>query len=358
MKTLGRLIAAIPAIALFLASCGQAGISTPAVTTPPVTTITTTAAATAMPLLLVTTGAAERSGVSGAMLNGSFSGQGAVERGFDWGVNSGKFEYSWAESGSFPSGTFNRKITGLAEGTTYYFRCKARNTTGWGYGEEKSFKTLSMAKITTVTPDSARQGDNLLVVITGSDFTGTTAVSFGDNITVNQITLSGDARISANITIAGRAAGGVRTVSVTTPAGTSTTDGGFTVERVLRTVVWTDEDFDWLSHFLTGNVKYTYHIHLQSGEKMYVTSVQNFNFGIEVRDGKLCYTNVPASAWDNVYYTSYPHLRYDTANKVMITDSLPLEVLQTLFDPPEDTMPMIESLSTGAGTITITYYSP
>lgn len=91
---------------------------------------------------------------------------------------------------------------------------------------------------------------------------------------------------------------------------------------------------------------------------MSFTSALNFTFGIEVRDGKLCYTNVPRTAWDNVNYTSYPNLRYDAASQVMITDSLPEEVLQTLFDLPEDTMPMIETLVTGDGTITITYYSP
>jgi GTP cyclohydrolase III len=207
-------------------------------------------------------------------------------------------------------------------------------------------------------PNTVKQGENIIVTITGSSFTGATAVSFGDNITINEFNVTGETQISANITIAERAIGGTRTVSVTTPAGTGALADSFTIERVLRTVVWTDEDFDWLSHFLTGDGKYAYHIHLQEGNKMAVTSAINFNFGIEVRDGKLCYTSVPASAWDNVYYTSYPHLRYDTVNRVMITDSLPLEVLERLFDPPEDTMPMIESMSTGNGTITLTYYSP
>jgi hypothetical protein len=356
MKNIGRSIVVLLALALFSTSCGQTDITTPAVTAPPVTT--TAATTSVIPLLPVTTGAAANIGVSGAVLNGSFSGPAALERGFEWGVNSGKFEYSWAESGNFQPGAFSREISGLAAGTTCYFRSKARNSTGWAYGEEKSFKTLAPPKITAVTPDSAKQGDNLLVVITGADFTGAASVSFGDNITVNKFTVTGDTKISANITIAGRAAGGIRTVSVATPAGTAALAASFRVDRVLRTVVWTDENFDWLSHFLTGNVRYTYHIHLQAGNKMYVTSVLNFNFGIEVRDGKLCFTNVPASAWDNVYYTSYPHLRYDTVNQVMITDSLPLEVLQKLFNPPENTMPRIESLTTSEGTITITYYSP
>jgi hypothetical protein len=84
----------------------------------------------------------------------------------------------------------------------------------------------------------------------------------------------------------------------------------------------------------------------------------NFTFGIEVKNGKLCFTGVTAQAWDNVYYKAYPNLKYDSANLTIITDSLPAEALQTLFAPPVNTLPLIESLTTGDGTITITYYYP
>jgi hypothetical protein len=357
-KYLWLSIAIILGISLFSVSCSQADTSTPPITTPPVTSsipVTTTAPVS---LLHVAAGGVSSISISGATVSGSLSGAAALERGFEWGSLSGKYEYSWAESGDFQPGSFSRTISGLDECTTYYFRCKARSGAVWSYGTEQNFKTLAAAKITAIKPDTATQGENLLITITGSGFTGVTAVSCGDNISVNRFTVISETQISANITIAERAAGGTRTLSITTAAGIITMAEAFNVARILRTVVWTDENFDWLSHFLTGNVKYAYHIHLQKTDKMYVTSVQNFSFGIEVRDGKLCYTNVPASAWDNVYYTSYPHLRYDTVNKVMTTDSLPREVLQTLFDPPEDVMPMIESLSTADGTITLTYYSP
>jgi hypothetical protein len=360
MKTL--IITASLMVILSLTACGGTDTVT---TTPPVTTPVTTSpiappTATA-DHLSVTTDAASRIGVSGATLSGSTadSGKDTIDqRGFDWGTVSGKYEYSWAESGSFQPGLFTGAVTGLTEGTTYYFRGKAHNSGGWKYGGEKIFKTLLRPSIIALDIVAGKQGEALTVSIKGNGFTGAGAIDFGDGITVDSYTVDNDTTITARITIADLAAGGVRIVSVTTAAGTCILDEAFTVERILRTVIWTDADFDWLSHFLTGEGQYTYHIHLKTDSKMHVTSVMNFDFGIEVRDGKLCYTNVPQSAWDNVYYTSYPHLRYDTLNHVMITDSLPLEVLHKLFVPPEETMPMIETIVTGDGTITITYYSP
>jgi hypothetical protein len=366
MKKLILLVAITLAVTLVISGCGKDITTTVLTSTQPVstTTVTTstvpssTATTSAIPLLPVTTGVVTSITVTGATLSGSFGGQSAEERGFDWGTISGKYEYSWAESGSFQPGSFNRSITGLEEGKTYFFRCKARNGAGWGYGGEQSFRTLAKANISAVTPNTAKQGDNFIVTLTGSAFDGVTAVSFGDNVTVNKFTLSGDTILSANITIADGAAGVTRTVSVTTPAGTATLANAFTVERVLRTAVWTDTDFNWLSQLLTGQVQYPYTVHLQSGNKMYVTSVMNFSFGIEVKNGKLCFTGVTTRAWDNVYYKAYPNLKYDSAKLTIITDALPAEALQKLFNPPVGILPLIESMTTSDGTITINYYYP
>jgi len=63
------------------------------------------------------------------------------ERGFEWGTSPGNYSYSWTETGSFGTGTFTYTLTGLNYNTTYYFRAKAHNPSGWGYGEELSFTT-------------------------------------------------------------------------------------------------------------------------------------------------------------------------------------------------------------------------
>ncbi|MCJ7654623.1 MAG: hypothetical protein MUO97_04865, partial [Dehalococcoidia bacterium] len=86
--------------------------------------------------------------------------------------------------------------------------------------------------VTTVSPNSGVQGQTLSTIITGTNFTGATAVSFGAGITVNSFTFDSDTQITASITIAGDAAIGARNVSVTTPSGTGTLTGGFTVNPV------------------------------------------------------------------------------------------------------------------------------
>jgi hypothetical protein len=83
--------------------------------------------------------------------------------------------------------------------------------------------------MTSVTPNSGKQGHTLDVTITGTNFTGATVVSFGDGITVNSFTVDNDTQISASITIAGDATPGTRDVSVTTPKGTGTLTDGFTI---------------------------------------------------------------------------------------------------------------------------------
>jgi hypothetical protein len=54
-------------------------------------------------------------------------------------------------------------------------------------------------------------------------------VSFGAGITVNSFIVGNDTQITVNITIDGSAATGARDVSVTTPGGTATGTGAFTV---------------------------------------------------------------------------------------------------------------------------------
>lgn len=80
-----------------------------------------------------------------ATLHGTITaigGENCDERGFDWDYNSGApYTYSWTESGSYGTGAFSHQITGLAVGATVYFRAKAHNSAGWGYGSEKSFVT-------------------------------------------------------------------------------------------------------------------------------------------------------------------------------------------------------------------------
>jgi hypothetical protein len=218
----------------------------------------------------------------------------------------------------------------------------------------------AIAKIAAVALNSAEQGTELEVTISGSGFTGATAISFGDGITVKSFNVAGDAEMTADIAIAADAIIGVRDVSVTTPAGTSTLTGGFSVEQkqpVLRTVVWTNSDFNKLSHILTGVMGYEYTLKFHAGNKMEVISLVDFDSTLELRDGKLCFLNMPGVAWEDIYIGAYPYMKYERINQVMTADSLPEAILTTMFSPPEKSLPKIETMVVEEGKITLTYYS-
>jgi phosphoribosylcarboxyaminoimidazole (NCAIR) mutase len=90
--------------------------------------------------------------------------------------------------------------------------------------------------ITSISIESGNQGATLNITISGSDFTGVSDVQFGDGISVNSFTVVSSSRIDANITILAGAAAGTRDVSVTTPGGSCTLPGGFTVKQALPVI--------------------------------------------------------------------------------------------------------------------------
>ncbi len=94
-------------------------------------------------------------------------------------------------------------------------------------------ESIAALTITSVNPSQGNQGETLDVVITGSNFAGTTAVSFGSGITVNSFDVDSPTQITADITIEATATTGARDVLVTTPAGTGTLADGFILEQVV-----------------------------------------------------------------------------------------------------------------------------
>lgn len=108
-----------------------------------------------------------------ATLNGSvdaINDDEIVERGFEWGTESGNYTDSWTETGSFGAESFSHQITNLSPNTTYYYRAKAKNSLGeWGYGEEKSFTTPAPPTVTTesasdVTHNSAKLNGSVTAI--------------------------------------------------------------------------------------------------------------------------------------------------------------------------------------------------
>jgi hypothetical protein len=97
----------------------------------------------------VTTLSATNVTSNSATLNGQINGTETLTiRGFEWGTQSGNYTDSWTESGTFPPDTFSYNLTNLLPATTYYFRAKAySDATGWIYGNEVAFTTLSILPV-------------------------------------------------------------------------------------------------------------------------------------------------------------------------------------------------------------------
>jgi hypothetical protein len=79
-----------------------------------------------------------------ATLNGTITvtgGENATSRGFEWGTQTGVYPSSWTENGSFGVGAYDHQVTGLTEDITIFYRAKATNSAGTGYGAEQTFKT-------------------------------------------------------------------------------------------------------------------------------------------------------------------------------------------------------------------------
>lgn len=87
-------------------------------------------------------------------------------------------------------------------------------------------------EVTSVNPSTGVQGATLNgIIITGSNFTGTTGVSFGGGIDVTGFTVNDDTKITANIVIANGAAVGSRFVTVVNQSGRGTDPTGFNVTK-------------------------------------------------------------------------------------------------------------------------------
>ena len=135
-------------------------------------------------------------------------------------------------AGSSDSITVTINTTGLAEGNYSAEIVIASNDPDEASTTVPVTLQVSPAEaptVASVSPNSGEQGATLEVTISGTNFTGATAVSFGDGITVNSFTVVSATQITANISISATATLGLRDVSVTTPDGTGTLADSFTV---------------------------------------------------------------------------------------------------------------------------------
>lgn len=85
--------------------------------------------------------------VSLALLHGNVTDNGGgsiIYRGFEWGLSSGSYSWSWNETGDFKEEEFSRLVNSLPLDTQVYWIAFAANTIGRGNSTEQSFRTLGV----------------------------------------------------------------------------------------------------------------------------------------------------------------------------------------------------------------------
>ena len=86
-------------------------------------------------------------GTNSARLNGeltSLGTAGSVNVSFEWGTATGSYTQATADQARTSTAAFSADLSGLASGTTYYYRAKADGDGPTVYGKEKSCTTLTV----------------------------------------------------------------------------------------------------------------------------------------------------------------------------------------------------------------------
>ena len=185
--------------------------------------------------------------------------------------------------------------------------CQTRLILGWGHFSLGECCYIDVnygitVTVTSVVPASAYVGDDVIVVITGTNFTGATVVSFGAGIVVNSFVVDLDTQITADISISLLALPGYRDVSVTAVFGIGTLTEGFEVLDAI--LVETDPATDILAHGATLNGDLT---------DIGVSTLVDVYFEYGVTSGVYLYTtSIQVKIATGVFHVDVTHLQNDT----------------------------------------------
>jgi len=174
----------------------------------------------------VTTATASSITTNSASLGGNVTSQGGsavTDRGVVWASTTASptITNNKVSMGS-GTGNFTGSVTGLPANSTIYYRAYATNSDGTAYGNVLNFTNAST--IAAISPSSGTTAGGTVVTITGTNFTGATAVTF-DGVLGTGLTINSSTSITVT-TPAGTA--GLRNVVVTTPVASAISINGFT----------------------------------------------------------------------------------------------------------------------------------
>ena len=103
----------------------------------------------------VTTNNATSISSSSANLNGNITstgGENNTVRGFQYGLDA-NYGSDTHTTGSYGTGSFNRRVSGLSSSTSYHFRAYSTNSTGTSYGADTVFSTTAQYDNSGTTPE-------------------------------------------------------------------------------------------------------------------------------------------------------------------------------------------------------------
>ncbi len=181
---------------------------------------------------LVATNAATGVTASSATLNGELVSRGLSESVavfFEWGTAPQAYDHQTVPETKTAAGPFQFDLTGLDGGATLYYRTRAEGYGDPVFGSDMSLTLFREPVVATVSPASGGSGQSLTVTISGSAFTGATAVDLGPGVTVSSFEVTADDTLVAQVSVPCFSAAGPGDVSVTTGGGTALLPLGFAV---------------------------------------------------------------------------------------------------------------------------------
>jgi hypothetical protein len=190
--------------------------------------------------------------------------------------------------------------TPLVSYTHYYYRLWSwvggSNIYSDNYTSENDWTLAGTPTVASTVPATGNRGESSKIVgIVGTSFANATSVAYsGVGITVNGFSITNDTYISSDITIAWDASLGARDVGVTSPSGTGTGIGVFTVGAPVSTVNYTSPS--------TGNRGESNKLVAINGTGLIGATLVSFGSGISVNSFTVSNsTNISSNitiAWD------------------------------------------------------------